>query len=164
MLWMLFLTVESLWTMTLGNALYFSHLWTVVHLFLLKSQWSLPSLSALVPTSGQLIYTSYITSAYITSRMKMIIFLLITLVENIDFNINIHHKHQWLVHSLYGQKYWTPPSLEEKNALPNCCNKDGNIIHVLNNCIYTSVATVLKCMKWLYPYVQVLVFGDEFLA
>ncbi len=39
------------------------------------------------------------------------------------------------------------------------CNKDGNIIHVLN-CISTSVATVLNCMKWLYP----LVFGDEFLA
>ncbi len=25
----------------------------------------------------------------------------------------------------------TPPSLEEKKALPNCGNKDGNIIHVL---------------------------------
>ncbi len=46
----------------------------------------------------------------------------------------------------------TPPSLEEKKALPNCGNKDGNIIHVLNF-ISTSVATVLKCMKWLYPYV-----------
>ncbi len=44
----------------------------------------------------------------------------------------------------------TPPSLEEKKALPNCGNKDGNIIHVLKNCISTSVATVLK---WLYPYV-----------
>ncbi len=40
----------------------------------------------------------------------------------------------------------TPPSLEEKKALSNCGNKDGNIIHVLN-CISTSVATVLKCMK-----------------
>ncbi len=60
----------------------------------------------------------------------------------------------------------TPPSLEEKKALPNCGNKDGNIIHVLTNCISTSVATVLKCMKWLYPYVthMSLVFGDEFLA
>ncbi len=47
----------------------------------------------------------------------------------------------------------TPPSLEEKKALPNCGNKDGNIVHVLKNCISTSVATVLKCMKWLYPYV-----------
>ncbi len=48
----------------------------------------------------------------------------------------------------------TPPSLEEKTALPNCGNKDGNIIHVLKSCISTSVATVLKL---LYPYVQVIV-------
>jgi len=41
----------------------------------------------------------------------------------------------------------TPPSLEEKMALPNCGNKDGNIINVLKNCISTSVATLLKCMK-----------------
>ncbi len=40
----------------------------------------------------------------------------------------------------------TPPSLEEKKALPNCSNKDGNIINVLNF-ISTSVAAVLKCMK-----------------
>ncbi len=40
----------------------------------------------------------------------------------------------------------TPPSLEEKKALPNCSNKKNN---VLINCISTSVATVLKCMKWL---------------
>ncbi len=51
----------------------------------------------------------------------------------------------------------TPPSLEEKNALPNCGNKE---INVLKNCISTSVATVLKCMKWLYH--MSLVFGDEF--
>ncbi len=43
--------------------------------------------------------------------------------------------------------------LSEKKALPNCGNKDGNIIHVLKNCISTSVVTVLNCMKWLYPYV-----------
>ncbi len=48
------------------------------------------------------------------------------------------------------------PSLEEKKALPNCANKDENIIHVLKNCISTSVATVLKCMKLLYPYAQVI--------
>ncbi len=36
----------------------------------------------------------------------------------------------------------TPTFLEEKKALPNC-----------SNCISTSVVTVLKCMKWLYPYV-----------
>ncbi len=47
----------------------------------------------------------------------------------------------------------TPPSLEEKRALPNCGSKE---IYVLKNCISTSVATVLRCMKWLYPYVQVI--------
>ncbi len=45
----------------------------------------------------------------------------------------------------------TPPSLEEKETLPNCGNKDRKIIHVLKHYISTSVATVLKCMKWLYP-------------
>ncbi len=45
----------------------------------------------------------------------------------------------------------TPTSLEEKRALPNCGNKDGNIINVLKICLSTSVAIVLKCMKWLYP-------------
>ncbi len=39
-------------------------------------------------------------------------------------------------------------------TLPICGNKDGNIINVLKFFISTSVATVLKCMKWLYPYVQ----------
>ncbi len=41
-------------------------------------------------------------------------------------------------------------SLEEKKALPNCCNTDGNIIHVLKNGISTSVATVYEmCMKYM---------------
>ncbi len=47
----------------------------------------------------------------------------------------------------------TTPSLEEKKALPNRGNKE---INVLKKWISTSVATVLKCMKWLYPYVQVI--------
>ncbi len=51
----------------------------------------------------------------------------------------------------------TPPSLEEKKALPNCGNKE---MHVLKNCISISVATVLKCMKWLYH--MSLVFVCEF--
>ncbi len=55
----------------------------------------------------------------------------------------------------------TPPSLEEKKALPNCGNKD---IHVLKNCISTSVETALKCMKWLYHMYKSLVFSDELLA
>ncbi len=32
----------------------------------------------------------------------------------------------------------TTPSVEEKKALPNCGNKDGNIIHVLKNWICNS--------------------------
>ncbi len=56
----------------------------------------------------------------------------------------------------YMDKSTGTPSLEEKQVLPNCGNKDGIIINVLKNCISTSVATVLKCMKWLYPYVQVI--------
>ncbi len=48
----------------------------------------------------------------------------------------------------------TPPSLEEKKALPNCGKKDGNIIHVFKIFISTSAASVLKSMKWLYPYMQ----------
>ncbi len=46
----------------------------------------------------------------------------------------------------------TPPSLEEKTALSKCGNK-METFHLLKKCISTSVATVLKCMKWLYPYV-----------
>ncbi len=62
----------------------------------------------------------------------------------------------------YMDKSTGTPPLEEKKALPNCGNKDGNIIQVLK--ISTSVATVLKCMKWLYHMYKSLVFGDEFLA
>ncbi len=64
----------------------------------------------------------------------------------------------------YMDKSTGTPSLEEKRALPNCGNKDGNIIHVLKNCISTSVAPVLKCINdWTHMYAS-LVFGDEFLA
>ncbi len=53
-------------------------------------------------------------------------------------------------------------SLEEKKALPNCANKEITVLKIF---ISTSVATVLKCMKWLNPYVQVIgvwwwVFGS----
>ncbi len=66
-----------------------------------------------------------------------------------------HHQTLMTLHSLYGQKYWHPFFRREK-ALPNCDNKDGNIIHVLKHCISTSVAPVLKCLKWLNPCVQVI--------
>ncbi len=49
----------------------------------------------------------------------------------------------------------TPPFLEEKRALPNCGNKDGNTICVLKNCISTSVATVSHMYKS-------LVFGEQY--
>ncbi len=52
----------------------------------------------------------------------------------------------------YMDKSTGTPSLEEKKA-PNCGNKN---IHVLKNGISISVVTVLKCMKWLNPYVQVI--------
>ncbi len=51
------------------------------------------------------------------------------------FDLNIHY---------IDKSTGTPPSLEEKKTLPNCGNKES---HVLKNCISTSVATVLKCMK-----------------
>ncbi len=53
------------------------------------------------------------------------------------------------------------PSLEEKKAIPNCGNKDGNIIHVLTNCIST-------CCNSFEVYETTvhmsLLFGDSFLA
>ncbi len=48
----------------------------------------------------------------------------------------------------YMDKSTGTPSLEEKRTLPNCGNKE-----MIKKNIFTSVATVLKCMKWLYPYV-----------
>ncbi len=67
---------------------------------------------------------------------------------------------KWLVHTLYCQKYWHPPSLEQKNALPIC---GRNIIHVFKNCISISVATVLEVSKMTEPHMyKSLVFGDEF--
>ncbi len=59
-------------------------------------------------------------------------------------------------------KVLAPPSLEEKKALPNCGNKENNILKPF---ISTSVAIVLKCMKWLYPYVIGVwwwIFGSRF--
>ncbi len=44
----------------------------------------------------------------------------------------------------YMDKSTGTPSLEEKKALPNCANKE---INVLINGISTSVAPVLTCMK-----------------
>ncbi len=48
----------------------------------------------------------------------------------------------------------TPTSLEEKKALLNCDNKDGNIIHVLNIFISTSVLyqTPMTCVQSLIHF------------
>ncbi len=70
---------------------------------------------------------------------------------NADLEPKTHH--QTPMTSLCGQKYLDTPSSEEKKAHPHCGNKD---IHALKNCISTSVATVLKCMKLMHPYVQVI--------
>ncbi len=56
----------------------------------------------------------------------------------------------------------TPPSLEEKRTLPNCGNKDGNIIHVLKNWICNSFE-VYEMTEPICTHIS-LVFGDEFLS
>ncbi len=61
-------------------------------------------------------------------------------------------KHQWLVHSLYGQKYWDTPFFRREN-------KDGSIIHVL-----TFLFPPLLQQFWNDCTHMSLVFGDEFLA
>ncbi len=57
-----------------------------------------------------------------------------------------HHQTPMTCTFIIWTKVLTPPSLEEKKALPNCGNKDGNIINLFKNYISTSVATVFKCM------------------
>ncbi len=54
----------------------------------------------------------------------------------------------------------TPPSLEEKRALPNCGNKDRIIINVLKNCM-NCIWSVWNDCTHMY---KLLVFGDEFLS
>ncbi len=54
----------------------------------------------------------------------------------------------------YMDKSTGTPSLEEKKALSIRGNNEENINHVQKIVISTSVATRLKCMKWLYRYVQ----------
>ncbi len=57
-------------------------------------------------------------------------------------------KHQWLVHTLYRQKYWDTPLFRTEKCTGN---NDGNIIHVFKNCISISVATVLEVSKMTEP-------------
>ncbi len=70
--------------------------------------------------------------------------LCVTLHANLE--PKMHHQTPMTYSFIIWKKLMLHP-LEEKKALPNCGNKDGNIIHILKNCISTSIATVLKCMK-----------------
>ncbi len=60
-------------------------------------------------------------------------------------------KHQWLVHSLYGQKYWDTPFFRREKGTSKLWQQSKFMYLKIS----TSVATVLKCMKWLYPYVPI---------
>ncbi len=55
----------------------------------------------------------------------------------------------------------TLPSLEEKRALPNYGNKDGNIINALKYFISIRFEVYEMTVSHMY---KSLVFGDEFLA
>ncbi len=71
-----------------------------------------------------------------------------------DFHILLPKTHHQNTNDLYihymDKGNGTYPSLEEKKSLTNCGYKE---IHVLKIFISTSVVTVLKWIKWLYPYV-----------
>jgi len=63
---------------------------------------------------------------------------------NADLESKMHHQTPMTcTFIIWTKSIGTPPSIEEKNALLNSGNKDGSIIHVLKNCISTSVATVI---------------------
>ncbi len=46
---------------------------------------------------------------------------------------------------------WTPPSLEEKKALPNCGNKDGNINNVLKNVYFLVFCNIFEVYEVTVP-------------
>ncbi len=57
-----------------------------------------------------------------------------------------------IVHSLYGQMYWDTNFFRRKKGTSKLWQQRWEH-NVLKHFISTSVATALKCMKWLYPYV-----------
>ncbi len=64
----------------------------------------------------------------------------------------------------YMDKSTGTPSLEEKKALPNCGNKDGNIIHVLKKNVPPLLQQFWSVWNdWTHMY-KSLVFVDELLA
>ncbi len=73
-------------------------------------------------------------------------------VECIHVEPKLITKHQWLVHTLYRQKYWDTPFFRtEKMHFQICGKQRWNIIHVFKNCISISVATVLEVSKMTEP-------------
>ncbi len=58
----------------------------------------------------------------------------------------------------------TPPSFEEKKALPNCGNKDGNIINVLKLYFHLCCNSFEVYEMTVSHMYKSLVFGDWFLA
>ncbi len=55
------------------------------------------------------------------------------------------------IYTLYCQKYWHTPSLEQKNALPNLWQQRWEHNSCFKNCISISVATVLEVSKMTVP-------------
>ncbi len=70
---------------------------------------------------------------------------------NADLEPKTHHQTPMTCTYTIWTKVLAPPSLEQKNALPNLWQHDGNIIHVFKNCISISVATVCKVSKMTEP-------------
>ncbi len=60
-------------------------------------------------------------------------------------------KHQWLVHTLYRQKYWDTPFFRTEKCTSNLWQQRWECIHVFKNCISISVATVLEVSKMTEP-------------
>ncbi len=81
---------------------------------------------------------------YIQSYLFLFITQIILYFLNSSPNTNDLYIH-------YMDKSAGTPSLEEKKALPNCANKDVNIINVLKNCISISVALVFEVYEMTVP-------------
>ncbi len=60
-------------------------------------------------------------------------------------------KHQWLVHTLYRQKYWDTPFFRTEKDTSKSVATTMKTVHVFKNCISISVATVLEASKLTEP-------------
>ncbi len=83
-----------------------------------------------------------------------------TLSQNSSPNTNDLYRH-------YKDKsVGTPPSLEQEKALTKLWQQRWKHDHVFKNCIPSLLQQFWKCLKWQYPYVQVIgvwwwVFGSR---